>query len=74
LLATDSLFGFYQLTSIGFNFTLVLVLLGKESLDFNHIIVKLIFSMLIVFSLISMLIFIKIRNKTVTELQTQIFI
>ncbi len=74
LMVTDSLFGFYQLTTIGYNFTLALVLLGKESLDFNHIIIKLVLSLLIVFSLISLLIFIKIRNKTITELQTQIFI
>ncbi len=74
LMVTDSLFGFYQLTTIGYNFTLALVLLGKESLDFNHIIIKLVLSLLIVFSLISLLIFIKIRNKTITELQIQIFI
>ncbi|WP_438964961.1 hypothetical protein [Flavobacterium sp.] len=74
VLKTDVLFMTYNTTMLGFHLSSIIIVWGKESLDFNHFIVRLIFSVLFVFSLLSLLIFIEVRKKTIEELKTQIFV
>ena len=50
------------------------LVLGKESLDFNHILMRLFMTLVFTFSLISLLVYIEIRKQTIEELKTQIFV
>ncbi len=50
------------------------LILGKESIDFNHILMRLFMASVFTFSLISLLVYIEIRKKTIAELKTQIFV
>ena len=60
-------FGMVNITSLIYN-------IGKETLDFNHILMRLFMSAVFTFSLISLLVYIEIRKKTIEELKTQIFV
>ena len=61
------LFSFFQLSNS-------VLILGKETLDFNHILLRLFMSAVFTFSLISLLVYIEIRKKTIEELKTQIYV
>lgn len=61
------LFSFFQLSNS-------VLILGKETLDFNHILLRLFMSAVFTFSLISLFVYIEIRKKTIEELKTQIFV
>ena len=50
------------------------LILGKDTLDFNHILSRLFMTLIFTFSLISLLVFIEVRKRTVEELKTQIFV
>lgn len=60
-------FGIFQLS-------ISILVLGKETLDFNHILMRLFLTTVFTFSLISLLVYIEIRKKTIEELKTQIFV
>ena len=64
----------YFLSFAGVNITQLIYNLGKESLDFNHILMRLFMTLVFTFSLISLLVYIEIRKKTIEELKTQIFV
>jgi hypothetical protein len=64
----------YSLSFIALNITNALNILGKESIDFNHILMRLFMASVFTFSLISLLVYIEIRKKTIAELKTQIFV
>ena len=64
----------YSLSFTTLNITNALNILGKESLDFNHILMRLFMTLVFTFSLISLLVYIEIRKKTIEELKTQIFV
>lgn len=57
-----------------FQLTNSILILGKESIDFNHILMRLFMSFIFTLSIISLLVYIEIRKKTVQELKTQIFV
>jgi hypothetical protein len=61
------LFPIYQLSN-------TVLIFGKESIDFNHILMRLFLTTIFTFLLISLLVYIEIRKKTIEELQTQIFV
>ena len=65
--------GFSLLFSVFQSSNSVLVL-GKETLDFNHILMRLFMTSVFTFSLISLLVYIEIRKQTIEELKTQIFV
>lgn len=50
------------------------LVLGKETIDFNHILSRLFMTLVFTFSLISILVYIEVRKKTIEELKTQIFV
>ena len=50
------------------------LILGKDTLDFNHILSRLFMTLIFTFSLISLLVFIEVRKRSVEELKTQIFV
>lgn len=60
-------FGIFQLS-------ISILVLGKETLDFNHILMRLFMTSVFTFSLISLLVYIEIRKKTIEEIKTQIFV
>lgn len=64
----------YSLSFIALNITNALNILGKESIDFNHILMRLFMASVFTFLLISLLVYIEIRKKTIAELKTQIFV
>lgn len=64
----------YSFSFATFNITNGLNILGKETIDFNHILMRLFMTTVFTFSVISLLVYIKIRKKTIEELKTQIFI
>ena len=64
----------YSLSFATLNITNALNILGKESLDFNHILMRLFMTLVFTFSLISLLVYIEIRKQTIEELKTQIFV
>ena len=64
----------YSLSFIALNITNALNILGKESIDFDHILMRLFMTSVFTFSLISLLVYIEIRKKTIEELKTQIFV
>lgn len=63
-----------NLAMIGFHFSNAIILLGKESIDFHHVFVKMIFTLLFGVSLYSFIIFVQTREKIVHELLTKILI
>ena len=64
----------YSLSFATLNITNALNILCKETLDFNHILMRLFMTSVFTFSLISLLVYIEIRKKTIEELKTQIFV
>lgn len=74
VLKTQVLSNMYFLSFAGVNITQLIYNLGKESLDFNHILMRLFMTTVFTFSLISLLVYIEIRKKTIEELKTQIFV
>lgn len=74
ILKTELLNQSYFFTFLGAQITQAYTNLGKESLDFNHILMRLFMTLVFTFSLISLLVYIEIRKKTIEELKTQIFV
>ncbi|CAM3564166.1 hypothetical protein FLGE108171_03155 [Flavobacterium gelidilacus] len=74
VLKTQTLNSSYLLALAGTQVTQAYTILGKESIDFNHVLMRLFMTLVFTFSLISLLVFIEIRKKTVEELKTQIFV
>lgn len=74
ILKTQVLSNMYFLSFAGVNITQLIYNLGKETLDFNHILMRLFLTTVFTFSLISLLVYIEIRKKTIEELKTQIFV
>ena len=74
ILKTQVLSNMYFLSFAGVNITQLIYNLGKETLDFNHILMRLFMTSVFTFSLISLLVYIEIRKKTIEELKTQIFV
>ena len=50
------------------------LVLGKETIDFNHVLMRLFMTFVFTFSLILLLVYIEIRKKTIEEIKTQIFV
>lgn len=70
-----------QMLNIGFSLFFAVfqlsnsvLILGKETLDFNHILMRLFMTLVFTFSLISLLVYIEIRKQTIEEVKTQIFV
>lgn len=57
-----------------FQLSNIFLILGKDTLDFNHILSRLFMTLVFTFSVISVLVYINLRKKTIKELQTQIFV
>ena len=74
VLKTQVLSNMYFLSFAGVNITKLIYNLGKETLDFNHILMRLFMTSVFTFSLISLLVYIEIRKKTIEEIKTQIFV
>ena len=74
VLKTQVLSNMYFLSFAGVHITQLIYNLGKETLDFNHILMRLFMTSVFTFSLISLLVYIEIRKKTIEELKTQIFV
>lgn len=74
VLKTQVLSNMYFLSFAGVNITQLIYNLGKETLDFNHILMRLFMTLVFTFSLISLLVYIEIRKQTIEELKTQIFV
>lgn len=51
-----------------------LLILGKDTLDFNHVLIRLFMAFVFTLSFISLLVYIEIRKKTIEELKKQVFI
>ena len=65
--ASMLLFPIYQLSN-------TILIYGKDSIDFNHFLIRLFMTTVFTFLLISLLVYIEIRKKTIEELKTQIFV
>jgi hypothetical protein len=74
LLKHQILIQMYSFSFATLNITNGLNILGKETIDFNHILMRLFMTTVFTFSLISLLVYIEIRKKTIEELKTQIFV
>lgn len=74
ILKTETLNNSFTMAFLGTHITQAYTNLGKESIDFNHILMRLFMVLVFTFSLISLLVYIEIRKKTVEELKTQIFV
>jgi hypothetical protein len=59
---------------LGVHITQFYTNLGKDSIDFNHILMRSFMTLVFTFSVISILVYIEVRKRTVEELQTQIFV
>ena len=69
-------FFWYGINSVALwiHFMNFILIFGKETIDFNHIGIRMFFSGSITLSFLSLVIFIAMRKKTIKELQSQIFI
>jgi hypothetical protein len=66
----DSMFAMSYLGALLANsFTIV----DKETVDFNHILMRLFMTLIFTFSFISVLVYIEVRKKTIIELKNEIF-
>jgi hypothetical protein len=74
ILKTQVLGDMYFLSFGGINITQLIYNLGRETIDFNHILTRLFMTVVFTFSLISLLVYIEIRKKTIEELKSQIFV
>jgi hypothetical protein len=73
LLKTQVLNSMYFMSFFGVHITQFYTNLGKETLDFNHVLMRLFMALVFTFTFISLLVFIEVRKKTIEELKTQIF-
>jgi hypothetical protein len=73
VLKTQVLNSTYFLSLFGSQITNVFTILGKESIDFNHILMRLFMTLIFTFSFISVLVYIEVRKKTIVELKNEIF-
>jgi hypothetical protein len=73
VLKADALNNIYFLSFFGVNITQIYANMGKESIDFNHILMRLFMTLIFTFSVLAVLVYIEIRKKTIAELQQQIF-
>ena len=64
----------YILSFLGVHITQIYANSGKDSIDFNHILMRLFMTLVFTFSVLAVLVYIEIRKKTITELQQQIFV
>ncbi|MFT5754624.1 MAG: uncharacterized membrane protein (DUF485 family) [Flavobacterium sp.] len=74
ILKTQTLNSMYYGAFLGTQITQVYTIFGKESIDFNHVLMRLFMTLVFAFSFISLLVYVEIRKKTIEELQTQIFV
>ena len=74
VLKTQVLNSTYFLSFMGSQITQVFTILGKDSIDFNHILMRLFMTFVFTFSVLAVLVYIEIRKKTIVELQQQIFV
>lgn len=65
--ASMLLFPIYQLSN-------TILIFGKESIDFDHILTRLFMTIVFTFLWISLFVYIEIRKRTIEELKTQIFV
>lgn len=69
-----NLLGIYSSTIFAFvQFLGIFIILAKNRIDYNHFVSKGIMAIVFTFTLISLLVFIEVRKKTIEELKTQIF-
>lgn len=64
----------YFISFLGANITQLYTSFGKESIDFNHIFMRLMMTLIFTFSVLAVLVYIEIRKKTIKEVQHQIFV
>ena len=74
VLKTQVLNNTYILSFLGANITQIYANIGKDSIDFNHILMRLFMTFVFTFSVLAVLVYIEIRKKTIVELQQQIFV
>ena len=74
VLKTQILSNMFLVTFFGVHINQMIYNLGKDSLDFNHILMRLFMTLVFTFSLISLLVYIEIRKRTIEEVKTQIFV
>jgi hypothetical protein len=74
ILKTQVLNSMYFMSCLGVHITQFYTNLGKDSIDFNHILMRSFMTLVFTFSVISILVYIEVRKRTVEELQTQIFV
>ena len=74
VLKTQVLNNTYILSFLGVNITQIYANIGKDSIDFNHILMRLFMTLVFTFSVLAVLVYIEIRKKTILELQQQIFV
>lgn len=74
VLKTQMLSVVFSLSFAVFQLSNSFLVLGKETIDFNHILSRLFMTLVFTFSLISILVYIEVRKKTIEELKTQIFV
>lgn len=74
VLKTDVLNSTYFLSFFGVNITQIYANFGKEFIDFNHIFMRLLMTLIFTFSVLAVLVYIEIRKKTIVELKQQIFV
>ncbi len=73
VLKTQKLSNNYLVVFLGMNLNNIFINFGKDTLDFSSIWMKLIMSVIFTFSLVSLLVYIQVRKKTVIELKNEIF-
>lgn len=73
ILKTEVLNSTFFLSFLGVNITQLFANFGKDSIDFNHILVRLFMTLIFTFSFISVLVYIEVRKKTIIELKNEIF-
>jgi hypothetical protein len=74
ILKTQILSNMFLVSFFGVNINQMIYNLGKETFDFNHILMRLFMTLVFTFSLISLLVYIEIRKQTIEEVKTQIFV
>lgn len=74
ILKTQVLNSRFFMCFMGMHVTSIYVNIGKDTIDFNHFLMRLFMSLIFTFSLLSLLAYIEIRKQTIEELKTQIFV
>ena len=73
VLKTQVLNSTFALSYLGAPLANSFTIIGTESIDFNHILVRLFMTLVFTFSFISVLVYIEVRKKTILELKNEIF-